>query len=91
MFKSRRWPLMIDPQNQANRFIKNLAKQEEFSPNGIESLKASDPRLMKLLERAITSGKWFLIENVGEELDPSLEPILLKQVDKSGNLRLGEK
>jgi dynein heavy chain len=82
---------MIDPQNQANRFIKNLAKQEEFSPNGIESLKASDPRLMKLLERAVTSGKWFLIENIGEELDPSLEPILLKQVDKSGNLRLGEK
>jgi dynein heavy chain len=82
---------MIDPQNQANRFIKNLAKQEEFSPNGIESLKASDPRLMKLLERAVTSGKWFLIENIGEELDPSLEPILLKQVDKSGNLRLGDK
>jgi len=24
-------------------------------------------------------------------LDPSLEPILLKQVDKQGNLRLGEK
>jgi len=82
---------MIDPQNQANRFIKNLAKQEEFSPFGIESLKASDPRLMKFLERAIAAGKWFLIENIGEELDPSLEPILLKQVDKSGNLRLGDK
>ena len=25
MFKSRRWPLMIDPQNQANSFIKKLS------------------------------------------------------------------
>lgn len=40
---------------------------------------------------AIQFGKWFLIENVGEELDPALEPILLKQIDKSGSLRLGDK
>jgi dynein heavy chain len=26
IFKSRRWPLMIDPQTQANKFIKNLGK-----------------------------------------------------------------
>jgi dynein heavy chain len=26
MFKSRRWPLMIDPQSQANKFIKNLSR-----------------------------------------------------------------
>jgi dynein heavy chain len=32
-----------------------------------------------------------LIENVGEELDPALEPILLKQVSKAGALRLGDK
>ena len=24
--KSRRWPLMIDPQKQANKFIKNFSK-----------------------------------------------------------------
>jgi dynein heavy chain len=39
---------------------------------------------MKALERSIQSGNWFLVENVSEELDPSLEPILLKQIDKSG-------
>jgi len=27
--KTRRWPLMIDPQNQANKFIKNLGASHE--------------------------------------------------------------
>lgn len=29
MFKSRRWPLMIDPQTQANKFVKNMGKDAE--------------------------------------------------------------
>ena len=29
MFGSRRWPLMIDPQTQANKFIKKLGSQQE--------------------------------------------------------------
>ena len=90
MFKSRRWPLMIDPQSQANKFIKNLAKDPEEAL-GIDMCKMSDPTLLRNLELAVQFGKWFLIENVGEELDPALEPILLKQVDKTGTLRLGDK
>lgn len=91
MFKSRRWPLMIDPQNQANKFIKNLAKDVDEARSGIDTSKMSDPTLLRNLELSIQFGKWFLIENCGEELDPALEPILLKQVDKSGTLRLGDK
>jgi dynein heavy chain, axonemal len=30
------------------------------------------------LELAIQFGKWVLLENIGEELDPALEPILLQ-------------
>jgi len=78
MFKSRRWPLMIDPQSQANKFIKNLAKDPEEAKSGIDMSKYDDPTLLRNLELAIQFGKWFLIENVGEELDPALEPILLK-------------
>jgi len=57
----------------------------------METYKMSDPALMKMLELGVQFGRWFLVENVGEELDPALDPILQKQVDKSGNLRLGDK
>jgi dynein heavy chain len=46
------------------------------------------------LELAIQFGKWVLLENVGEELDPALEPILLQQKVKSGSgyvIKLGDK
>jgi dynein heavy chain len=91
MFKSRRWPLMIDPQTQANRFVKNLGKEVE---GGFESYKASEPNLLRGLEICIQFGRWCLIENVGEVLDPALEPILLQQKTKSGSgyvIKLGDK
>lgn len=89
MFGSRRWPLMIDPQNQANKFVKMYGREE--SEAGLDVFKMSDGNLLRNLELGVQFGKWVLIENVGEELDPALEPILLKQVDKSGQLRLGDK
>jgi dynein heavy chain len=90
--KSRRWSLMIDPQTQANKYIKNLGK--EHHEEGIDVVKMSDTNLMRTLEIAIQHGKWVLVENVGKELDPSLEPILLQQVVKSGSslsIQIGDK
>jgi dynein heavy chain len=40
MFESRRWPLMIDPQSQANKFIKNFGAST--ADNGLDILKMSD-------------------------------------------------
>jgi dynein heavy chain len=51
MFKSRRWPLMIDPQNQANKFIKNLGKEEADA--GLDIFKMSDGNLLRNLELGI--------------------------------------
>ena len=48
---------------------------------------------MRALENAIQFGQPVLLEGVGEELDPSLEPLLLKQVFKQGGvecIRLGD-
>ena len=47
---------------------------------GLDVIKLSDRDFLRSLENAVRFGKPCLLENVGEELDPALEPILLKQV-----------
>ena len=58
---------MIDPQGQANRWVKNLHKDE-----GLKVIKLSDGDFLRTLENAIRFGQPVLLENVEEELDPSL-------------------
>lgn len=70
---------MIDPQGQANKWVKNSEKD-----NNLSVIKLSDKDYMRTLENCIQFGTPLLLENVGEELDPSLEPLLLKQVFKQG-------
>jgi len=48
--QSRRWCLMIDPQNQANKFIKNMGRDQA---EGIDVINTNDPNLMRTLELAI--------------------------------------
>ena len=45
-------------------------------------LKLTDKDFLRSLENAVRFGKSVLLENVLEELDPALEPILLKQIFK---------
>ncbi|KAJ7552701.1 hypothetical protein O6H91_06G065600 [Diphasiastrum complanatum] len=79
---SRRWPLMIDPQGQANKWIRNMERERNLQ---IIKLTGGG-EYVRVLENAIQFGLPVLLENVGEELDPSLEPVLLKQVFKSGGM-----
>lgn len=78
---SRRWPLFIDPQGQANKWIKNMEKE-----NKLAIIKLSDASYTRTLENAIQFGTPVLLENVGEELDPVLQPILLKATFKQGGV-----
>lgn len=85
--KSRRWPLMIDPQIQANKWVRN-SKGES-----LKVMRLSTPNYARILEIAIANGEPVLIENIGETLDPLLEPLLQKAVFKAGNIvmiRLGD-
>jgi dynein heavy chain len=86
--KSRRWPLMIDPQLQANKWIKKMEGKRK-----LETIKLTDSNILRTLENSIQFGKPVLLESVGETLDPSLNPILLKQTYQKGTnvyIKLGD-
>ena len=83
VFNSKRWPLMIDPQGQANRWIKNSEKD-----NKMEIIKLTDSDYMRVIENCLQFGYPLLLENVNEELDSSLEPPLLKQTFKQGGVEM---
>lgn len=88
MNKARRWPLMIDPQLQANQWIKNMEKDNQLK---VVTLNQSD--YLRTIVNAVQFGNPVLLENIGEELDPAIEPILLKQTFvQSGAtyIRIGE-
>ncbi|XP_044299896.1 dynein axonemal heavy chain 6 isoform X2 [Varanus komodoensis] len=86
--RGRRWPLMIDPQDQSNRWIRNKETR-----NGLKIIKLTDSGFLRTLENAIRLGLPVLLEELKETLDPALEPILLKQTFVSGGrllIRLGD-
>lgn len=74
--QSRRWPLMIDPEGQASRWIKN-----QYQDKSLNTVKLTDDYL-KVFKKAIPFGEPLLLENIGTELDPVLDPVLLKQTFK---------
>ena len=85
---STRWPLLIDPQGQANKWIKNMEKS-----NNLHVIKLTDSDFVRTLENCIQFGNPVLLEDIGEDLDPILEPLLLKQTFKQGGalcIRLGD-
>jgi dynein heavy chain len=68
---------MIDPQNQANKWIKNMEKE-----NSLQVVKQGDNNIMRTLENCIQFGQPLLIEDIEEEIDPLLDPVLLKLIFK---------
>jgi dynein heavy chain len=86
--RGKRWPLAIDPQAQANKWMRNME-----AANAVKVCKGNDPTILRTLENAIRMGSPVILEDVGEELDPALEPVLQKQIYKQGGrslIRLGD-
>mmetsp|Transcript_3151 Transcript_3151/g.13662 ORF Transcript_3151/g.13662 Transcript_3151/m.13662 type:complete len:4229 (-) Transcript_3151:2367-15053(-) len=73
--RGRRWPLMIDPQAQANTWVKNMEQK-----NALKIIKLTDGNYLRTMENSIRNGTPVLVEDIGETLDPALEPILQKAV-----------
>ena len=59
--KGRRWPLMIDPQGQANKWIKNMERA-----NNLHVIKLTDGDFVRTLENCIQFGTPVLLENIGK-------------------------
>lgn len=79
---------MIDPQGNANKWIKSMEK-----PNRLCVIRFSQPDYTRVLENALQYGLPVLLENIGEELEPLLDCVLLKQIFKqSGSMcvKLGD-
>lgn len=65
-------------------------KEKKFN---LQTMKLSDSDFVRKLESCIQFGYPLLLENVLEELDPTLEPLLIKAIFKSGGslqIRLGD-
>ena len=82
----KRWPLLIDPQAQA---IKWLMKKEE---GNLDVIQLTQKNWLKVLVNAITNGRCVIIENIGTEIDAMLDPVLSRSIYKKGRglyLKLG--
>lgn len=69
--KSIRWPLMIDPQEQANRWIKSLE-----TDNSLKIYKVTNSNIINKIVDAIRLGYPVLIEGLEEHIEPTLRPVL---------------
>ncbi|CAB0035010.1 unnamed protein product, partial [Trichogramma brassicae] len=85
---SKRWPLFIDPQGQANHWIRNSGKQ-----GGLSIVRMNDKDLLRVIESCIRFGRTCLIENVGLEFEASLDTVLMRTLFRQAgvlSLKIGD-
>ncbi|XP_022235820.1 dynein heavy chain 2, axonemal-like [Limulus polyphemus] len=81
--------LVVDPQGQAVKWIRNMEEKRE-----LKVINQQQPDFLRVLEQAIRFGNPVLLENINEELDPALFPILTQSLIQQGGIymiRLGDK
>jgi dynein heavy chain len=52
--------------------------------NGLRSVRAGDPNIMRTLESCVRIGNPVLLEHVGEAIDPAMDSLLQRQTFKQG-------
>jgi dynein heavy chain len=75
--QSRRWPLLIDPQMQGEKW---LLGKEAFE--GVQTLRLTDEHFLRRLEQSVSLGTSALIQDVQESFDSSLDPLLKQEVQQ---------
>ena len=75
--RSNRWPLMIDPQAQGLEWTQNMEGKKLL----VSDIK--DPKYLQVIEKAISHGRSVIMPDVGEDIDPTLYPVLEKDIKKT--------
>uniref|UniRef100_A0A672GEB4 Dynein axonemal heavy chain 11 n=1 Tax=Salarias fasciatus TaxID=181472 RepID=A0A672GEB4_SALFA len=69
---SERWPLIIDPQQQGVKWMRNRLGSQ------LRTVRLEQKGYLEVIEQALLLGETLLIENLPERIDPVLEPLLNK-------------
>uniref|UniRef100_A0A8C5WIH4 Dynein axonemal heavy chain 17 n=1 Tax=Leptobrachium leishanense TaxID=445787 RepID=A0A8C5WIH4_9ANUR len=81
-----RWPLMVDPQLQGIKWIKNKYLED------LRVIRIGQRGYLDTLEIALSAGEVVLIENLEENVDPVLGPLLGRETIKKGRyIKIGDK
>eukprot|EP01062_Namystynia_karyoxenos_P078372 TRINITY_DN805_c2_g1_i1.p1 TRINITY_DN805_c2_g1~~TRINITY_DN805_c2_g1_i1.p1 ORF type:complete len:1720 (+),score=831.64 TRINITY_DN805_c2_g1_i1:2-5161(+) len=80
VMRGARWPLMVDPQGQCNKWIKNMERER-----GLKVIDLKQADFLRTIEHAVTFGTPVLLQDVQQSLDPSLDSILSKQIMRQGS------
>jgi len=75
--RSSRWPLIIDPQCQALKWIKHIE-----TDNDLKIIDFCLPNYMTILEISLEHGYSTILQITSENIDPSLMPVLSKLIVK---------
>jgi len=90
---SSRWPLIIDPQLQGITWIlSHEEKRAAAAGTKVVKMQLGEKGWMNKIIDAITNGNTVIIENLGEEIDAVLDPVLARAVFRKGRnlfLKLG--
>ncbi|KAL9898323.1 dynein beta chain, ciliary [Glossina fuscipes fuscipes] len=80
------WPLIIDPQLQGIKWIKNRFGE------ALIVIRLSERNFLEKLESAITKGDTVLMEQIEETVDTVLDPLMSRFLIKKGHyIRIGDK
>ncbi|XP_068092066.1 dynein axonemal heavy chain 11 isoform X2 [Hyperolius riggenbachi] len=86
LINCERWPLMIDPQQQGIKWIKNKYGA------ALKVIHLGQKGYLNTIENALASGDTVLIENLDEAVDPVLDPLLGRNTIKRGRyIKIGDK
>jgi len=79
----KRWPLLIDPQLQGIKWLKG--REEKRTDGGVcVTLQLTQNNWLRQVTNAIQQGHSVIIENITEDIDATLDPVLSRAVYKKG-------